>query len=58
MAAKLFSRPLSREVAVVLIIKVIALTVIFVLFFSPAHRPVVDASARLLGASSLPSPHR
>jgi hypothetical protein len=40
------------------IIKLIALAVIYALFFSPAHRPAVDASARLLGASSPPTPQR
>lgn len=31
--------PLAREIVVVLAIKVVALTALYLVFFSPAHRP-------------------
>jgi hypothetical protein len=39
---------LGREIAWVIVLKVIALTLLYYLFFSPAHRPVADTAAHLL----------
>lgn len=43
---------LWREIALLLAAKVVALTCLYLLFFSPPHRPLVDTeavSAHLLG---------
>jgi len=46
------ARPhLGREIAIVLTVKLILLTCLYVAFFGPSHRPAADAaavSARLL----------
>jgi len=46
-------RPLSRELAGLIALKLVALALLWWLFFSPAHRTVVDADAagRRLGVS-------
>jgi len=54
MTAKL----LPRDVAALVLVKLVALAVIWWLFFSPSHRPVVDAQARLLGPAAPSAPHR
>jgi len=38
----MFKRKLLRDVTAVLVFKVVALTVLFFLFFSPSHRERVD----------------
>ena len=38
-------RPLARELSLLLLIKVLALVALFLLFFSPSHRPKADADA-------------
>jgi hypothetical protein len=62
----LWRRRLSREVAGLIVLKLAALALLWWLFFSPAHRTVVDADAagRRLGvpraalraAPTLPGP--
>jgi len=42
----------SREIVALVAIKLVALAAIYALFFGPAHRPAVDASAHLLGAGA------
>ena len=39
------NRPLTRELAALLLIKAAALALLFVVFFGPAHRPKIDADA-------------
>jgi hypothetical protein len=39
----MFARRLSREITVLILIKAAALTLLFFLFFSPSHRPHIDA---------------
>ena len=41
----LWRRRLSREMAALIALKLAALALLWWLFFSPAHRPVVDADA-------------
>ena len=41
----MFARRLTREIGALIVIKVAALILLFVLFFSPAHRPDIDDSA-------------
>lgn len=41
--------PLGYELALVIALKVIALVILYYLFFSPAHRPVADTAAHLIG---------
>ena len=41
----LWRRRLSRELAGLIALKLVALALLWWLFFSPAHRPVVDADA-------------
>ena len=50
-------RPLRRELAWLLALKFAALLLIWLLFFSPAHRQAIDAEAtsRRFGTSQLPS---
>jgi len=45
-------RPLLRDIAIVVSLKLIALTVIYALFFAPSGRAPADPSARLLGPAS------
>lgn len=47
---------LRHELAVIIVLKVIALMAIWYLFFSPAHRPSTDAAAHLLGNSEVVQP--
>ena len=48
-------RPLLwREIAILLVAKLLVLTCLYFLFFGPSHRPLADAaavSARILGLS-------
>ena len=44
---------LGHELALIVILKVIALMLIWYLFFSPAHRPTTDTAAHLLGEATL-----
>ena len=51
--------PLAREIAVVLVVKVLALATLYVAFFSPAHRPEVTPQTMeraILGAVSAVAP--
>jgi hypothetical protein len=48
----------SREIVGLVAVKLAALAVIYALFFSPGHRPVVDAQARLLGPPAPSTLHR
>ena len=41
----MFARQLTRELAALIALKMVALTVLFFLFFGPAERPKVDADA-------------
>ena len=52
----MFARRLSREIVALLAIKVAALLALFLLFFSPAHRPDID-DARM-GEQILSEPER
>jgi hypothetical protein len=38
-------RSLARDIALVLVLKLAALTALYLVFFSPAHRPVVSERA-------------
>lgn len=38
-------RRLVREIAIVIVIKLLVLSVLFVLFFSPAQRPQIDTDS-------------
>ena len=38
-------RPLARELGALLLIKALALILLFLVFFGPAHRPKIDADA-------------
>ena len=50
-------RPLLwREIAILLIAKLLALTCLYFLFFGPSHRPLADAAA--VSARILDSNHR
>jgi len=43
-----------REIAILLVAKLLALTCLYFLFFGPSHRPLADSaavSAHILGAS-------
>ncbi len=47
--------PLAREIAVVLVVKVLALAALYIAFFGPAHRPEVTPETMeraILGAAS------
>jgi len=48
---------LGHELALIIFLKVIALMVIWYLFFSPAHRPPADTAAHLLGTFDPAQPH-
>jgi hypothetical protein len=53
--------PLAREIAVVLVVKVLALAALYFAFFSPAHRPEVTPEIMeraILGADSAVVPGR
>jgi len=46
--------PLAREIAVVLVVKVLALAALYITFFGPAHRPEVTPETMgraILGAA-------
>lgn len=43
---------LTRDIALVLAVKAAALVLIWFLFFSPTHRPAVDAAAWIAGEPS------
>jgi hypothetical protein len=45
-------RSIRRDIAVLLAIKVLALTAIYVAFFAPAHRPAINPAAHIAGSSS------
>jgi hypothetical protein len=47
---------LGHELALVIILKVIALIAIYYLFFSPAHRPATDTAAHLMGGVEITQP--
>ena len=50
-------RPLLwREIAILLAVKLLALTCLYLLFFGPSHRPLADAAA--VSAQILGSNHR
>jgi hypothetical protein len=51
----LWRRRLSRELAGLIVLKLAALALLWCLFFSPAHRTVVDADAagRRLGVAEV-----
>ena len=38
-------RPLARELTLLVLIKVLALVLLFYFFFGPSHRPNIDADA-------------
>jgi hypothetical protein len=43
-------RSLGYELALVIGLKLIALVALYLLFFSPQHRPAIDPAARIAGA--------
>ncbi len=45
---------MRRDLIVLLGAKALALTLIYWLFFSPAHQPVIDVAARIAGAQMGP----
>jgi hypothetical protein len=47
---------LGHELALVVILKVIALVALYYLFFSPAHRPNADTAAHLMGGVEITQP--
>ncbi len=49
---------LGRELAIVIVAKILLLLLLYWLFFSPAHRPVADTAAHLVGDGSSVSPRR
>ena len=53
----LLRHPLAREIAVVLVVKGLALAALYVAFFGPAHRTEVTPQTMeraILGAASVP----
>ncbi len=46
---------LTRDVAILLAVKVVALAVIYFVFFAPASHRDVDAGAHLIGSPSAPT---
>lgn len=40
---------LGHELALVVALKIVALVILYYLFFSPAHRPATDTAAHLIG---------
>jgi hypothetical protein len=49
---RILSTPLSREIAVLLALKAVALLILWVLFFGPQHRPDIapaDIQGHLVG---------
>jgi uncharacterized membrane protein len=54
----LWRRRLGRELAGLIALKLVALALLWWLFFSPAHRAAVDADAagRRFGVSEAPAP--
>ena len=51
-------RPLRRELLALVLIKALALVVLFLAFFSPAHRPKVDADATARALIAEPAPEK
>jgi hypothetical protein len=47
---------LGHELALVVILKVIALIALYYLFFSPAHRPHTDPAAHILDGVEITQP--
>jgi hypothetical protein len=47
---------LGHELALVVILKVIALIALYYLFFSPAHRPHTDPAAHIMGGVEIAQP--
>jgi hypothetical protein len=47
---------LGRELAIVIVAKILLLLLLYWLFFSPAHRPATDVAAHLVDdATTMPS---
>jgi hypothetical protein len=45
---------LGHELALVVLAKILLITLLYWLFFSPAHRPHTDTAAHLLGDTTSP----
>lgn len=51
--------PLAREIALVLMVKLVALVALYMVFFGPANRPALTPEAvdrAVLGAAATPRP--
>jgi hypothetical protein len=53
------SRPsLGRDITVVLACKLVALTLLWLAFFSPSHQPSASVATHLFGAAATPTSER
>ncbi len=54
----MFRSSLARDLTVLTSLKLVALTVLYFVSFSPAHRPTIDPVAHFAGVSSPSSPQK
>jgi hypothetical protein len=47
-------RAMRRDLVILIVAKLALLSVLYCLFFSPAHRPAIDAVAHIAGSEAEP----